>query len=241
MNISDFPQPDSIFENYENDFKQMKVQDLITLHNVFQDKNKDKIYIVSKYFPFYQSLFSIIGKKNNYIFMLKYFSGNKKFITEKSNWVKVKLTIERIIKNINYVYKGDPKYYLIDNILSNDNFRELYFDILNTELVQNFFNNTTSKNHYMLNKMNIKEKAEEVRFFKNNIKTLILPTSIKGFTNRFLNIFLNKTGYNINNTEDNEDTQKVRYFYKYYLVTSSMGDNILVTGNSSLSKRRNNN
>ena len=93
---------------------------------------KDKIYIISKYFPFYQSLFSIIGKKNNYIFMLKYFSGNKKFITEKSNWVKVKLTIERIIKNINYVYKGDPKYYLIDNILANDNCRELYFDILNT-------------------------------------------------------------------------------------------------------------
>ena len=93
---------------------------------------KDKIYIISKYFPFYQSLFSNIGKKNNYIFMLKYFSGNKKFITEKSNWVKFKLTIERIIKIINYVYKGDPKYYLIDNILAGDNFRELYFDILNT-------------------------------------------------------------------------------------------------------------
>ena len=64
--------------------------------------------------------------------MLKYFYGNKKFITEKSNWVKFKLTIERIIKIINYVYKGDPKYYLIDNILAGDNFRELYFDILNT-------------------------------------------------------------------------------------------------------------
>ena len=76
---------------------------------------------------------------------------------------------------------------------------------------------------------------------KYNIKTLILPTSIKGFTNRFLNIFLNKTGYDINNTEDNEDKQKVRYFYKYYLVTSSMGDNILVTRNCLLSKRRNNN
>ena len=175
------------------------------------------------------------------MFLLKYFSGKKKFITEKSNWVKVKLTIERIIKNINYVYKGDPKYYLIDNILANDNFRELYFDILNTEFVQNFFNDTTSNNHYMLNQMNIKDKAEEVRFFKYNIKTLILPTSIKGFTNRFLNIFLNKTGYDINNTEDNEDKQKVRYFYKYYLVTSSMGDNILITRNCLLSKRRNNN
>lgn len=42
MNISDFPQPDSIFEDYENVFKKMKVQDLITLHNDFQDKKKIK-------------------------------------------------------------------------------------------------------------------------------------------------------------------------------------------------------
>ena len=40
MNISDFPQPDSIFEDYENVFKKMKVQDLITLHNDFQDKKR---------------------------------------------------------------------------------------------------------------------------------------------------------------------------------------------------------
>lgn len=203
MRVSELNQPKNIYKHYDTIFRNMKMDKLIEIVN----DNKELIKTIYHYYPIYETLSSFLDNIN--IFMCKYFTEDRKFITQNSNWREIKYKIETIIKNINIVFDGSPELMEIDEILSKQSFRDLYFQILNTELVKSF----------LYNPLKIGDKAFQSSFFSNNIKTLILPESIKGFTNRFSNIFLNKTGYKIHNTVDKNERQMVFYFNNIMLVT----------------------
>ena len=213
MRVSELNQPKNTYKHYDTIFRNITMDKLIKIVN----DNKELIKTIYHYYPIYETLNSFLDNIN--IFMCKYFTEDKKFITQDSNWREIKYKIETIIKNINIVFDGSPELMEIDEILSKQSFRELYFQILNTELVKSFFNNPLSENKYTLNEMKIEDKAFQSSFFNNNIKTLILPESIKGFTNRFSTIFLNKTGYKIHNTIDKSERQIVFNFNNIMLVT----------------------
>lgn len=167
-----------------------------------------------KYFPIFEEIFIVFSSSSPLtIVMMKYFTDDKKFPTENSKFSKIQNIIEKIIGQVVNVFQSNQELHSIENILSNNAFQTFFFEVLQTDLVQSFFNNR-SKNKYTIGKL------LEPDFFQKNIKTLILPKNIMGFKNRYLIVFINKIGYTVSNIENNEQKQIVSNFFEFVVITS---------------------
>ena len=207
MYIKDFHKEEKDWEDkyiyYQIVFKEMKVSNFIKMKDEIC-KNNLSDYTLRKYFPIFEEIFIVFSSSSPLtIVMMKYFTYDKKFPTEKSKLSKIQNIIEKIIGQVVNVFQSNQELYSIENILSNNAFQTFFFEVLQTDLVQSFFNNQKLKK-YTIGKPD---------FFQKNIKTLILPKNIMGFTNRYLIVFLNKIGYTVSNIENDEQKQIVSNFF----------------------------
>lgn len=198
---------------YQKVFKEMKVSNFIKMKDEIC-KNNLSDNTLRKYFPIFEEIFIVFSSSSPLtIVMMKYFTDDKKFPTEKSKLSKIQNIIEKIIRQVVNVFQSNQELHSIENILSNNAFQTFFFEVLQTDLVQSFFNNR-SKNKYTIGKL------LEPDFFQKNIKTLILPKNIMGFKNRYLIVFINKIGYTVSNIENNEQKQIVSNFFEFVVITS---------------------
>ena len=114
--------------------------------------------------------------------------------------------ISRIVNNeymfiMDTYYADKSFYYEIQAILSSSSFRETIYNILNSEIMRNFYDLNGKEEDRIMNKAMIKgytdlrdkmkNKEALNDFFDKTFCVMNLPKDIKGFTNRYLRIAIN--------------------------------------------------
>ena len=161
-----------------------------------------------------------LSKSLNKVFLVKYFSSSFNY----PNTVKPFMNAYNKICDIFLLLINSPSNYLL-SILYSEQFINLYRAIFTqSKVVQNFFTRE-SNNKHLYNTFNsfkaiLEDDDKTQTFFYNFIHPCILPMTIKGFTNRTMQIFINQQGWKINNAKSTvnieptlEEQKNVRLLY----------------------------
>ena len=148
-----------------------------------------------------------LSKSLNKVFLVKYFSSSFNY----PNTVEPFMNAYNKICDIFSRLSNSPSNYLL-SILYSEQFISLYRAIFTqSKVVQNFFTRE-SNNKHLYNTFNsfkaILEDADKTQtFFYNFIHPCILPMTIKGFTNRTMQIFINLEGWTIKRAKTDDDDE----------------------------------
>ena len=147
----------------------------------------------------------------NKVFLVKYFSSSFNYPKTFNPFMEAYNTVCTIFSHLS---KTTLSSYLLSDNLYSEQFITLYRAIFTqSKVVQNFFTRELNNKH-LYNTFNsfkaILEDADKTkRFFYNFIHPCILPMTIKGFTNRTMQIFINLEGWTINNAKNDDDDDEI--------------------------------
>ena len=161
-----------------------------------------------------------LSESLNKVFLVKYFSSSFNY----PNTVKPFMNAYNKICDIFSRLSNSASNYFL-SILYSEQFINLYRAIFTqSKVVQNFFTRE-SNNKHLYNTFNsfkaiLEDDDKTKTFFDNFIHPCILPMTIKGFTNRTMQIFINQQGWKINNAKSTvnikpslEEQTNVRLLY----------------------------
>ena len=144
----------------------------------------------------------------------------------------VKLTDPQILIDTLFENKNDCQKRIL-NILHDRAFQAKFVNILNSKLINDYFQGTylsiISKNTglkttkpivsekmieaYSIIKEDLKIKETVKQFFENVFYVTTLPNNLKGYTHRYLRIVINQTGLLFNPNADETALNKVRHIF----------------------------
>lgn len=199
------------FEEAEKSEDEMLFEQLMSNYNVFISM-----------LPSLLSLNYIHELQNSLglVFFVKYFSPSHTYPNTVESFLDSLNQIDTIFSHLS---KGKAINYLPFSILYSEEFMSLYSNIFTkSEVVQTFFTRD-SINYHLYNcfrdfQATLEDFDKTKTFFQSFIHICQLPMSIKGFTNRAMQIFVNIQGWKINNAKNNlnisptmEEKKTVRY------------------------------
>ena len=175
--------------------------------NAYNKSDEEKLYkeLKKKYCGFISQLSNSkmqnklkdLSKSLNKVFLVKYFSSSFNY----PNTVKPFMNAYNKICDIFSRLSNSPSNYFL-SILYSEQFITLYRAIFTqSKVVQNFFTRE-SNNKHLYNTFNsfkaiLEDDDKTQTFFYNFIHPCILPMTIKGFTNRTMQIFINQQEWKI--------------------------------------------
>ena len=148
-----------------------------------------------------------LSKSLNKVFLVKYFSSSFNY----PNTVKPFMNAYNKICDIFSRLSNSASNYFL-SILYSEQFITLYRAIFTqSKVVQNFFTRE-SNNKHLYNTFNsfkaiLEDDDKTQTFFYNFIHPCILPMTIKGFTNRTMQIFINLEGWTIKRAKTDDDDE----------------------------------
>ena len=205
----------SMKQDFEDAYKCEKEETIVN-----ELKNKYCVFILElPSFTIYKKV-DELPQYLNKVFLVKYFSSSFNY----PNTVEPFMNAYNKICDIFSRLSNSPSNYLL-SILYSEQFINLYRAIFTqSKVVQNFFTRE-SNNKHLYNTFNsfkaiLEDDDKTQTFFDNFIHPCILPMTIKGFTNRTMQIFINQQGWKINNAKSTvnikpslEEQTNVRLLY----------------------------